>query len=134
MTSTPSGGRTRDNAGTKCGSAPLPTSPAQVHHFLKVTINGGSVTVTPTDSTGRTFDVRTYTFTPKPDTFLDTTPPVGSNSTSASFTFHASSTSATYTCKLDAGIAGGMHEPEGVHGSRERVAHVHGLRHRGRRC
>src|SRR5439155_917651 len=48
--------------GNKCGSAPVPTSNAQVFHFLKVTVQGSTVTVTPTDSTGRTFDVQTYNF------------------------------------------------------------------------
>ena len=50
------------NRGSACGAAPVPTSRSQVFHFLKVTVNGSTVTVTPTDSTGRTFDVRTYTF------------------------------------------------------------------------
>ena len=35
---------------------------ANVYHFLLVTVNGNQVTVTPTDSTGRTFDVQTYMF------------------------------------------------------------------------
>jgi hypothetical protein len=42
--------------------APKPASAANVYHFLLVTVNGNQVTVTPTDSTGRTFDVQTYTF------------------------------------------------------------------------
>ena len=42
--------------------APKPASAANVYHFLLVTVNGSQVTVTPTDSTGRTFDVQTYTF------------------------------------------------------------------------
>jgi chitodextrinase len=42
--------------------APKPASSANVYHFLLVTVNGNRVTVTPTDSTGRTFDVQTYTF------------------------------------------------------------------------
>ena len=105
-----------NNLGTACGTALVPTSPAQVHHFLKVTINGSQVTVAPTDSTGRTFDVQTYTFNPRPDTFLDTTPPAGSNSTSAAFTFHASSASATYTCKLDAAVAAACTSPKSYTG------------------
>jgi hypothetical protein len=48
--------------GSRCGSAPVPTGDAQVFHFLKVTVNGSRVTVEPTDSTGRTFDVQTYDF------------------------------------------------------------------------
>jgi hypothetical protein len=39
--------------------APKPTSRASVFHFLLVTVNGTSVTVTPTDSTGKPFDVQT---------------------------------------------------------------------------
>jgi hypothetical protein len=50
--------------GSACGAATRPTSGAQVNHFLLVTVNGAQVTVTPTDSTGRTFDVQTYTFGP----------------------------------------------------------------------
>jgi len=42
----------------------VPTDDAQVYHFLKVTVQGTSVTVAPTDSLGRTFDVQTYTVTP----------------------------------------------------------------------
>jgi hypothetical protein len=42
--------------------APLPTSDAQVFHYLLVRVNGNQVTVTPTDETGRTFDIQTYTF------------------------------------------------------------------------
>jgi chitodextrinase len=48
--------------GNACGAAPAPTSDSQVYHFLKVTVNGSTVTVTPTDSQGNTFDVKTYNF------------------------------------------------------------------------
>ena len=48
--------------GSRCGSAPVPTSAAQVYHFLKVTISGKTVTVTPTDSSGATFDPMSYDF------------------------------------------------------------------------
>jgi len=48
--------------GSKCGSAPTPTSVTQVFHFLLVTVNGNTVTVTPTDEMGRTFDIQTYAF------------------------------------------------------------------------
>jgi hypothetical protein len=48
--------------GSACGAASPPTSMAQVLHFLKVTIRGSTVKVTPTDSLGRTFDVRTHRF------------------------------------------------------------------------
>ena len=49
------------SSGSSC-RAPKPASDANVFHFLLVTVNGNQVTVTPTDSTGRTFDVQTYTF------------------------------------------------------------------------
>ena len=89
-------------AGSACGSATAPTSDSQVFHFLKVTVNGTSITVTPTDSSGRTFDVQTYTFKIPTDTYIDSGPPVGTTSTSATFTFHASGTPATFKCQLDA--------------------------------
>ena len=48
--------------GSSCGSLPRPTTIDRVFHFLLVTVNGSSVTVTPTDELGRTFDVQTYSF------------------------------------------------------------------------
>jgi hypothetical protein len=55
-------------SGSSC-RAPKPTSDSHVYHFLLVTVNGNQVTVTPTDSTGQTFDRQTYTFgTPPPPT------------------------------------------------------------------
>ncbi len=87
--------------GTACGAAQPPSSDAQVYHFLKVSVAGTQVTVTPTDSTGATFDVATYNFTAAPDTFIDSAPPPATPSSSASFSFHASVTPATFTCALD---------------------------------
>jgi Calcineurin-like phosphoesterase/Purple acid Phosphatase, N-terminal domain len=52
--------------GSSCGSAARPTSIDQVFHFLKVSVDGARVTVTPTDSLGRTFDVQTYDFAMPP--------------------------------------------------------------------
>jgi chitodextrinase len=51
------------NTGAACGSAPVPTDAAQVYHFLKVTVNGTNVTVTPINSLGQTFDVIQHNFT-----------------------------------------------------------------------
>ena len=48
------------DAGSACGSAPVPGAKDRVHHFLLVSVNGTSVTVTPTDELGRTFDPVTY--------------------------------------------------------------------------
>jgi hypothetical protein len=56
-------------AGSACGAAPVPTSDAQVFHFLRVTVNGATVTVTPTDSTGASFDPVVY------DLSQNSTPP-----------------------------------------------------------
>jgi hypothetical protein len=47
--------------GSACGAL-RPISIDQVFHFLKVSVTGSQVTVAPTDSRGRTFDVRTYDF------------------------------------------------------------------------
>ena len=46
--------------GTAC-NAPVPTSREQVWHFLLVTVEGTSVTVTPVNELGQAFDVQTYT-------------------------------------------------------------------------
>jgi Calcineurin-like phosphoesterase/Purple acid Phosphatase, N-terminal domain len=51
--------------GSACGAL-RPTSIDQVFHFLKVSVDGAKVTVAPTDSQGRTFDVRTYDFSGTP--------------------------------------------------------------------
>jgi hypothetical protein len=48
--------------GSACGAATPPASASQVFHYLLVTVDGRHVTVTPTDSTGRTFDVQSYDF------------------------------------------------------------------------
>jgi hypothetical protein len=57
-----------------CGSAPLPTSAAQVYHFLKVTVNGVNVAVTPVNSLGNQFDVHTYQFSSGAETIPPTVP------------------------------------------------------------
>jgi hypothetical protein len=64
--------------GSACGAAAKPTSDSQIYHFLKVTVNGTTVTVTPTDSQGHTFDPMTYNFA------ADTTPPSAPGSLTAS--------------------------------------------------
>lgn len=51
-------------AGSKCGSALVPTSDSQVFNFLRVTVQGIKVTVTPINATGQAFDERAYTFLP----------------------------------------------------------------------
>jgi hypothetical protein len=65
------------SGGSKCGAATKPTSSAQVYSFVLVRVAGNQVTVTPTDSTGRTFDVQSYTLSggsPPPDTSAPTAP------------------------------------------------------------
>jgi hypothetical protein len=46
--------------GRACGAAPIPTSPEQVYHFLRVRVDGRTVTIRPTDENGNTFDALTY--------------------------------------------------------------------------
>jgi hypothetical protein len=48
--------------GSSCGSLSPPETIDRVFHFLLVTVKGTTVTVTPTDELGRTFDVQTYDF------------------------------------------------------------------------
>jgi chitodextrinase len=63
------------SGGSSCGGASRPVSTDQVFHFLKVSVDGTRVTVTPTDSQGRTFDAQTYDFpAPPPDTQSPTAP------------------------------------------------------------
>jgi hypothetical protein len=69
--------------GGACGSAPVPTGPGQVFHFLLVTVSGTNVTVTPINSLGQPFDVMNYSFT----SGVETTPP----STPANLTAAAAS-------------------------------------------
>jgi hypothetical protein len=60
---TPSKTDPNGGTGSACG-ATAPQSAAQVYNFLKVTVTGDSVTVTPTNAAGQTFDQQTYTFSP----------------------------------------------------------------------
>ena len=48
--------------GSRCGAASIPTTKDQVFHFLKVSVNGTTVTVTPINSIGEVFDEMTYDF------------------------------------------------------------------------
>jgi Calcineurin-like phosphoesterase len=91
-------------SGRSC-RAPTPTSSAQVFHFLLVTVSGNTVTVTPTDSTGRTFDVQTYTTSAANVTTIDSGPASLTNATTATFTFHSTAPGASFTCKLDGSSA-----------------------------
>jgi purple acid phosphatase-like protein/calcineurin-like phosphoesterase family protein len=62
------------STGTACGTATKPTSANQVYHFLLVSVNGSTVTVTPTNADGGTFDVQTYTFGAPPPPPVDNPP------------------------------------------------------------
>jgi hypothetical protein len=46
--------------GSACGSADAPTEVEHVYHYLLVRVDGTTVTVSPTDELGNTFDVRSY--------------------------------------------------------------------------
>lgn len=50
------------SSGASSCNAPKPATRANFFSFLVVSVAGNTVTVTPTDSTGRTFDVQTYVF------------------------------------------------------------------------
>ncbi len=96
------------NTGTACGpGVPVPQSAAQVFNFLKVTVNGGTVTVTPINAAGQSFDVQSYTYavSTTPSTVIDTPPPALTNATTAAVSFHSTGSGATFTCKLDTGTA-----------------------------
>ena len=99
--------------GSKCGAAPVPDVASRVFHFLKVSVSGTTVTVTPTDSLGRTFDVQTYDFSGSvaPDTTIDSAPPNPTNATSASVTFHSSLPGSTFQCSVDGGASAGCTSP-----------------------
>jgi hypothetical protein len=112
------------SAGSACGGAPIPDSAARVFHFLKVSVNGNQVTVTPTDELGRTFDVQTYDFSTSspPDTIIDSAPSGTTKSTSASVSFHSTQSGSTFQCQLDSNTAASCTSPvaysglaDGVH-------------------
>ena len=63
--------------GSACGGAPPPGNDSRVYHFLKVTVNGTSVTVNPVDAQGAGFDPQTYNFA------SDSTPPSAPGSLTA---------------------------------------------------
>jgi chitodextrinase len=69
-------------SGTHCGSAAAGLSNDQVYGFVKVTVAGNRVTVTPTDELGQTHDVRTYTFA----STADSTPPKAPTTVTATAT------------------------------------------------
>ena len=58
--------------GSRCGAAATPTSKDQVFHFLLVSVDGTTVTVTPVNSLGQTFDPVTYDFSGEADLSVTT--------------------------------------------------------------
>jgi chitodextrinase len=52
------------SSGSACGGAAKPTSDGGVYHFLKVAVTGTTVTVSPINSQGQSFDTQTYNFAP----------------------------------------------------------------------
>jgi fibronectin type 3 domain-containing protein len=90
--------------GSSCGTpagggAAKPGTAAQAYSFLKVTVSGTDITVSPTDSTGAMFDQVTYHFAP------DSTPPSTPGPPSAA---RASQTSANVTVTLGTPSADGV--------------------------
>jgi hypothetical protein len=82
-TTDPNGGTPSACAQNVPNAVPPPQSPAQVFNFLKVTVNGATVTVTPTNALGQTFDVQNYTYptTTAPSTPANVTATLASPST-----------------------------------------------------
>jgi Calcineurin-like phosphoesterase len=100
----PSGAGPTSGSGSACGPGiSTPQSAADVYNFLKVSVNGTSVTVTPTNAAGQQFDVRTYTptaSTPNPSTPANVTA-TATSSSSVQINWNASTESGgtigTYT-------------------------------------
>lgn len=79
--------------GSSC-NAPKPASDANVYHFLLVTVSGSTVMVAPTDSSGRTFDVQSYTYSSPPTTSV-VIPKNGTTLSGAAATLDASASNTT---------------------------------------
>jgi hypothetical protein len=77
-------------AGSRCGSAAVPTSDSQAYNFLKVTISGSTVTVDPINAAGQEFDTQTYTFTPPAPTTPSNVTAIPTSPTSVQVTWNAS--------------------------------------------
>jgi len=105
--------------GYACGSAVPPDSASKVFHFLKVTVAGSTVTVTPTDANGGTFDQQTYNFGGGVDTVIDTAPDSLTSATTAAFTFHSTAAGATFACSLDGAAATACTSPASYSGLAE---------------
>ena len=84
-------------------NAPNPTSATQVFHYLLVSVARNTVTVTPTDELGRTFDVQTYSTNAVGTTTIDSGPAALTRANTATFAFHSTASGATFTCTLDSG-------------------------------
>ncbi len=89
--------------GSSCGAS-TPLSAAQVFNFLKVTVSGTTVTVSPVNAAGQVFDQQTYAYATAPDTSF-TPPPSPVTSARATFSFQSIPTGATFRCTLDGGAA-----------------------------
>ncbi len=87
--------------GSSCGTT-APLSAAQVFNFLKVTVTGTTVTVSPVNAAGQVFDQQTYAYSSAPDTSF-TTPPSPVTPARATFSFQSIPTGATFRCTLDGG-------------------------------
>jgi hypothetical protein len=79
--------------GDACGAASPVSSDSHVYHFLKVSVSGHVVTVSPTDSTGAVFDQYSYDLSP------DTTPPTAPGTPSITAT--SSKATLTWTAATD---------------------------------
>jgi hypothetical protein len=100
-----------NNRGSKCpSSVPTPTSANQVYHFIKVTVNGTNVTITPTNEDGATFDVQTMNLAPA----ADTPPTVSVTAPTEGATVSGSSEQLAANAGDDQGVAGVQFKVDGA--------------------
>ncbi|HVB93461.1 MAG TPA: fibronectin type III domain-containing protein [Acidimicrobiales bacterium] len=76
----PAGAGPTSGSGSSCGTA-TPQSAADVYNFLRVTVTGSTIVVTPTNAAGKTFDPQAYG---PPTTFPSTPGNVSALATSSS--------------------------------------------------
>ena len=63
-----------------------------------------------------------------PKTVIDSAPPAGTTSTTATFTFHSTISPATFTCKARQHRRGILRQPDELHGTHTGPPHLLGVR------
>ena len=115
----PSGAGPTSGTGSACGPGTVaPQSAADVYNFLEVTVSGTSVTVTPINAAGQSFDVQTYTpttVTTKPSTPANVTA-TATSSSSVQVNWNASTETggAIASYAVSRSVSGGSYVPLGT--------------------